>query len=68
MDIPAEIVALGTAGASTLVQSMATDAWNQVRQSFARLFARGHGDLARSEEKLERSRAELLRRGDEDLA
>jgi hypothetical protein len=38
-----ELVALATAGATTLVQQMATDGWSQARSRITRFFARGEG-------------------------
>ncbi|MCX4469539.1 hypothetical protein OOK41_04360 [Micromonospora sp. NBC_01655] len=35
-----ELVALATAGATTVINAMASEAWSQVRASFARIFAK----------------------------
>ncbi|MFJ2742144.1 hypothetical protein ACIO3O_21070 [Streptomyces sp. NPDC087440] len=68
-----ELVALATAGATTLVQQMATDGWAQVRGRIGRFLSRGNG--AAEEEairgELETTRSELtaaLAEGDEQLA
>lgn len=39
----AELVALATAGATTLVQQMATDGWDAVRRRMAAFLARRQG-------------------------
>ncbi|GAA2601927.1 hypothetical protein ACWCO0_24825 [Streptomyces tubercidicus] len=57
----AELVALATAGATTLVQQMATDGWDAVRRRMAAFLARRQGtaDEEVLEGELEVSRADL---------
>ncbi|MBL1089071.1 MULTISPECIES: hypothetical protein [Streptomyces] len=67
----AELVALATAGATTLVQQMATDGWATVRRRMAAFLARrrGAGDEAALEGELDDSRADLVvaqEEGDQD--
>ncbi len=60
MGLEAEVVALASGGAGTLVGLMVTDLWQQVRDKVATLFA-GHGDdAAEVGAALDRSRAELI--------
>ncbi|MFD3512294.1 hypothetical protein [Streptomyces sp. NPDC058657] len=56
-----ELIALATAGATTLVTQMTTDGWAQARSRLGRFFARGNGpdELETVEAELEVSRAEL---------
>lgn len=54
----AELTALATAGATALVQQMATDGWAQVRDRVAAFFARRAGDDAVAGE-LDLAREEL---------
>ncbi|MET9552740.1 hypothetical protein [Streptomyces sp. NPDC006645] len=64
----AELVALATAGATALVQQMATDGWSAARDRVSAFFA-GRGSATRDsvEEDLETGRAEVVAaRGDED--
>ncbi|MFI9723273.1 hypothetical protein ACIHFE_27060 [Streptomyces sp. NPDC052396] len=66
----AELTALAVSGATALVRSMATDAWEQVKGGLARLVSRG-GDTRRAEEELAASRTELVaarQAGDEEAA
>lgn len=55
----AELVALASSGASTLVGLMVSDGWAQVRGRVARLLARD-GDVSSAEGELERSRDEVI--------
>ncbi|MFG2288075.1 hypothetical protein ACGFOU_18675 [Streptomyces sp. NPDC048595] len=66
-----ELVALATAGATTLVQQMATDGWTAVRGRMAAFLARRRGtaDEEAVEGELEVSRADLVaarQDGDQD--
>ncbi|SHL95164.1 hypothetical protein [Actinacidiphila paucisporea] len=65
----AELTALATSGATTVVGLMASDAWAQVRGRLARFFARG-GEAGAVDAELEQSRQELTaaRAADDDLA
>lgn len=56
-----ELIALATAGATTLVTQMTTDGWAQARSRLGRFFARGGGveDTAAVEGELEATRGEL---------
>lgn len=56
----AELVALASSGATTLVGLMVTDGWTQARARFARLFGRVQDD---TEADLEESRAHLIAAG-----
>ncbi|MFD8546158.1 hypothetical protein [Streptomyces sp. NPDC059649] len=67
----AELVQLATAGATTLVQQMATEGWATVRRRMAAFLARrrGAGDEAVLEGELDDSRADLVaaqEEGDQD--
>lgn len=65
----AELVALATAGATALVQQMATDGWSAARDRVTAFFAgRGAATPESVEEDLETGRAELLaaRRDDDE--
>ncbi|MGW1806557.1 hypothetical protein [Streptomyces sp. NPDC002078] len=53
----AELVALASSGATTLVGLMVTDGWQQVRGRFAALFRQQGTDV---DEELERSRDDLV--------
>ncbi|WP_371501302.1 hypothetical protein OG871_30995 [Kitasatospora sp. NBC_00374] len=53
----AEIVALATSGATTLVSLMVTELWSEARGRFASLFGRRSEDVG---EDLDQARAELL--------
>ncbi|MFF3752208.1 hypothetical protein ACFYYH_17375 [Streptomyces sp. NPDC002018] len=68
----AELVALATAGATALVQQMATDGWVRVRDRVVAFFAdRGPASPEGIEADLETTRAELTtaqRDGDEETA
>ncbi|MGW1838030.1 hypothetical protein [Streptomyces sp. NPDC002067] len=68
----AELTALATAGATALVQQMATEGWTQVRGRFAAFLARRRGDDEEAlREELDASRDDLTaaqRDGDEDPA
>ncbi|MEU5210610.1 hypothetical protein [Streptomyces sp. NPDC020742] len=57
-----ELAALAAAGATTLVQQMATDGWGSVRRRMAGFLARRRGstDEAAVEGELEDSRADLV--------
>lgn len=55
----AELAALASSGATSLVGLMVSDAWAQARGRFARLFARGGAD-GRTDEQLQEAREELL--------
>ncbi|MFE2601171.1 hypothetical protein ACFXCZ_32570 [Streptomyces sp. NPDC059396] len=56
----AELVALATAGATTIVQQMATDGWTRVRDRVVAFFAaRGAASPESVEADLETTRAEL---------
>ncbi|MFF3622196.1 hypothetical protein [Streptomyces sp. NPDC002467] len=61
----AELVALASSGATTLVGLMVTDGWAQARARFARLFGR---EQPRAEAELEESRAELIAASDSGAA
>ncbi|MFD3918452.1 hypothetical protein [Streptomyces sp. NPDC058595] len=63
-----ELVALATAGATALVQQMATDGWTAARDRMVAFFAgRGSATPASVEEELDTVRAELVAaRQDED--
>ncbi|WP_327290704.1 hypothetical protein [Streptomyces sp. NBC_01198] len=65
----AELAALATSGATTLVGLMASDAWAHARGRLARFFARG-GEAGPVDAELEESRQELAaaRGADDDLA
>jgi hypothetical protein len=65
----AELTALATSGATTVVGLMASDAWTQVRTRLARFFARD-GEAGQVGQELELSRQELAaaRAADDDLA
>jgi hypothetical protein len=57
----AELVALASSGASTLVTLMATDAWEQAKRAITSLFARSRPDAVPIiEGELEESRRELV--------
>ncbi|MDX3851588.1 hypothetical protein [Streptomyces sp. AK02-01A] len=57
----AELVALATAGATALVQQMATDGWTRARERMVRFFAeRGSASPETIESDLETARAELV--------
>jgi hypothetical protein len=61
--VEAELVTLATAGATTLVQQMATDGWVRVRDRLAVLLGRAVGTAGSTEEaasELEDSRAHLM--------
>ncbi|MFD8966180.1 hypothetical protein ACFV0C_14460 [Streptomyces sp. NPDC059568] len=68
----AELVALATAGATALVQQMATDGWTRVRDRVVGFFAdRGSASPESIEAELETARAELTtaqQDGDEQTA
>ncbi|MEU2789184.1 hypothetical protein [Streptomyces sp. NPDC007100] len=69
----AELTALATAGATTLVQQMVTEGWSQARERVAAFFSRrrGGGEEEALEGELEESRTELVaaqRSGDEEGA
>ncbi|MFD6989633.1 hypothetical protein [Streptomyces sp. NPDC059943] len=68
----AELVTLAAAGATALVQQMATDGWTAARDRMVAFFAgRGSATPASVEEDLETGRAELVaaqRDEDEELA
>lgn len=53
----AELAALASSGATTLIALMVTDGWQQVRRRFAALFGRQSADV---DEDLERSRNALV--------
>jgi len=57
--VEAELVALASSGATSLVGLMVSDAWAQARGRFVRLFARGGAD-GRTDEQLQEAREELL--------
>lgn len=66
-----ELVALATAGATTLVQQMATDGWGTVRRRMAAFLARRRGaaDEEALQGELDDSRADLMaaqEEGDQD--
>ncbi|MFJ6385988.1 hypothetical protein ACIQJT_00080 [Streptomyces sp. NPDC091972] len=54
----AELAALATSGATTLIGLMVSDTWTQARDRLVRIFARG-GDEESAEEELRVSRQEL---------
>ncbi|TWE20879.1 hypothetical protein [Kitasatospora atroaurantiaca] len=62
----AEIVALATSGATTLVGLMATELWTQARGRFAALFGRARAEAMAEE--LEVVREEVLSGGDSEAA
>ncbi|MET9528964.1 hypothetical protein ABZY02_00070 [Streptomyces sp. NPDC006649] len=68
----AELTALVTAGATTLVQQMATDAWSRTRDRVAAFLARrGSADPSAVAAELDAARAELAtarQDGDEETA
>lgn len=55
----AELIALASSGATTLVGVMVSDAWTQARDRVAQFFSRGEQDSDAAEE-LVRSRQELM--------
>ncbi|MFE6685377.1 hypothetical protein ACFVFQ_02760 [Streptomyces sp. NPDC057743] len=67
-----ELVALATAGATTLVQQMATEGWAAVRRRAAALLTRRRGDEEEAvERELEQARTDVIAAqedGDEDVA
>ncbi|MFK0289690.1 hypothetical protein ACIQU6_04245 [Streptomyces sp. NPDC090442] len=67
-----ELIALATAGATTLVQQMATEGWAAVRRRTAALLARRRGDGEEEvERELEQARTDVLAAredGDEEVA
>ncbi len=68
--VEAELVALASSGAGTLVTLMVTDAWGDVKAKVAALFARRRGGEAVAHD-LEEGRAALIaarQRGDEQAA
>ncbi|MEW1656415.1 MULTISPECIES: hypothetical protein [unclassified Streptomyces] len=69
----AELMTLAAAGATTLVQQMATEGWGAVRRRMAALLARHRGgpEEAEVEGELDRAREDViaaLDEGDEDVA
>ncbi|MFF2806901.1 hypothetical protein ACFVT2_06895 [Streptomyces sp. NPDC058000] len=69
----AELVALATAGATTLVQQMATEGWAAVRRRMASLLARRRGaeEEAAVERELDQARTDVViarEDGDEEVA
>ncbi|MEU5283015.1 hypothetical protein AB0G97_03175 [Streptomyces sp. NPDC020755] len=56
----AELVALATSGATTLVGLLVTDGWNQARQRFTALLSQSRGSQQEAQIELERLREELL--------
>ncbi|MGG2465397.1 hypothetical protein ACO0M4_37520 [Streptomyces sp. RGM 3693] len=69
----AELVALATAGATTLVQQMATEGWAAVRRRMASLLARRRGaeEEAAVERELDQARTDVVTAredGDEEVA
>ncbi|MFB7636989.1 hypothetical protein ACFC0M_39420 [Streptomyces sp. NPDC056149] len=68
-----ELIALATAGATTLVQQMASEGWAAVRRRTAALLARrrGDGEEEAVERELERARTDVIAAredGDEEVA
>ena len=65
----ADLVALASSGASTLITLMATDAWAQAKRSVAALFGQSRPEAGpQVEDELEESRRELIaarNRGDD---
>jgi hypothetical protein len=70
--VEAELVALAAAGATTLVQQMATDGWNRARDRVTAFLARrGSASADDLTARLDASRTDVtqaLRSGDEDWA
>ncbi|MER6996433.1 hypothetical protein [Streptomyces sp. NPDC000410] len=63
----AELVALATAGATTLVQQMATDGWTRAKERLVAFFARhGTADEESAAADLDIARAELVEEGAEE--
>jgi hypothetical protein len=68
--VETELAILANAGATALIGLMVSDSWAQVKERFARLFARG-GATASTLWRLETSQAELMAaraKGDDALA
>ncbi|MFF2537196.1 hypothetical protein [Streptomyces cyaneofuscatus] len=57
----AELVALATSGATTLVGLLVTDGWNQARERFAALLSQTRGSQEAAEAELDHLREELMR-------
>ncbi|MET9171872.1 hypothetical protein ABZX64_12570 [Streptomyces misionensis] len=57
----AELVALATSGATTLVGLLVTDGWTQARQRFSALLSQTRGSQEAAEAELDRMREELIR-------
>jgi hypothetical protein len=69
--VEAELVALATAGATTLVQQMVTDTWTSARDRLASFLSRGSTDPEAIGADLDATRAELVdaqQSGDEATA
>jgi hypothetical protein len=70
--VEAELMALATAGATTLVQQMATDGWNRVRDRVVAFFAaRGSVSAESVGSDLDTARSDLVtaqQEGDEETA
>jgi hypothetical protein len=67
----AEVAALASSGAGTLVTLMVTDGWAQAKEKFARVLGRRRGDAQAVAVELEESRAQLTQaqaQGDEQAA
>jgi hypothetical protein len=65
--VEAELMALATAGATTLVQQMATDGWNRVRERAVAFFAaRGSASPEAVGSDLDAARSELVAAREDD--
>ncbi|MGX5397516.1 hypothetical protein ACWLMY_37590 [Streptomyces anulatus] len=59
------LIAVAAAGGSAVVQAAGTDAWNGIREGFARLFGRGEPGREQAElERLDQTRSVLEAAGD----
>ncbi|MCX4657261.1 DUF1552 domain-containing protein [Streptomyces microflavus] len=59
------LIAVAAAGGSAVVQAAGTDAWNGIRDGFARLFGRGEPGREQAElERLDQTRSALEAAGD----
>ena len=56
----AELVALASSGAGTLVTLMVTESWNEVKEKVAEVFGRRPGGAATVAGELDRSRADVV--------
>ncbi|WP_411118352.1 hypothetical protein [Streptomyces sp. 058-1L] len=59
------LIAIAAAGGTAVVQAAGTDAWNGIREGFARLFGRGEPGREQAElERLDQTRSALEAAGD----